>query len=393
MKRSAKFFIILVLAGLLAGCAAGGSTTPTPSPEQTGSFQPVVSATGSVVPATWAALSMVTPGSVAEVLVKEGDVVKAGDVLVRLKGGEAARAALKGAELELTSAKQALKALNDNVDVARSQAELTLANAAKTLDKAKETRENKDYVVGDQEQVDIARANLVLAEKAVKDAEEVFDQFSARAEDNTDRAAALSVLANTRQRRDTAKANLDFLLKRPDVLDVNVAESQLQVAQANYDYAKRELDKLKNGPNPDSLALAQGRVDSAQTQVEAARATLDNLELKAPFAGTVSRLNVRAGEYAAPGLQVVLLADLNALQVETTDLNEIDMARVKVGDAVNVTFDALPDVSVPGKVSSISPKSAEAAGVNYTVTVKMDQIPAQLRWGMTAFVDITVSGN
>jgi multidrug efflux pump subunit AcrA (membrane-fusion protein) len=61
-----------------------------------------------------------------------------------------------------------------------------------------------------------------------------------------------------------------------------------------------------------------------------------------------------------------------------------------VGDPVKVTFDALPDVTVPGTVARISSKSAQGAGVNYQVEIELDEIPDELRWGMTAFVDIEV---
>jgi hypothetical protein len=55
-----------------------------------------------------------------------------------------------------------------------------------------------------------------------------------------------------------------------------------------------------------------------------------------------------------------------------------------------VSFDALPDTLVAGTVASIAPKAAEGAGVNYTVVIDLAEIPAQLRWEMTAFVDIEV---
>jgi len=88
---------------------------------------------------------------------------------------------------------------------------------------------------------------------------------------------------------------------------------------------------------------------------------------------------------------VATLADLGHLRVETTDLNEIDAARVAVGASASVTFDALPGVEVGGVVKSIAPKAAEGSGVNYTAIIELDEIPALLRWGMTAFVDIAVS--
>jgi len=63
---------------------------------------------------------------------------------------------------------------------------------------------------------------------------------------------------------------------------------------------------------------------------------------------------------------------------------------VEVGDPVIVTFDALPEVQVRGRVARIASKAAEGSCVNYPVEIEMDEIPEQLRCGMTAFVDIEV---
>jgi multidrug resistance efflux pump len=87
----------------------------------------------------------------------------------------------------------------------------------------------------------------------------------------------------------------------------------------------------------------------------------------------------------------MLLADLNQLQVETTDLNEIDVARILEGAPVEITFDAIPDVRLQGVVERIAARSSEGSGVNYSVIVSMDNPPEKLRWGMTAFVDIKVA--
>jgi HlyD family secretion protein len=82
------------------------------------------------------------------------------------------------------------------------------------------------------------------------------------------------------------------------------------------------------------------------------------------------------------------MADLDNLQVETTDLGEIDVAQIVEGDSVVVTFDALPDLVLEGTVTSIAPKAAEGSGVNFPVIIELSEIPPALRWGMTAFVDI-----
>ena len=78
------------------------------------------------------------------------------------------------------------------------------------------------------------------------------------------------------------------------------------------------------------------------------------------------------------------------MRVETTDLNEIDVVQIEVGDLVTLTFDAIPGQEFSGTVSQISPKATEGLGVNYTVIIELDDIPDDARWGMTVFVDINV---
>jgi multidrug resistance efflux pump len=84
----------------------------------------------------------------------------------------------------------------------------------------------------------------------------------------------------------------------------------------------------------------------------------------------------------------LLIADLNHLQVETTDLSEIDVAQISLGDTAIITLDALPELVLDGTVVSIAPKADSGAGVNFPVVIELSEIPAALRWGMTAFVDI-----
>jgi hypothetical protein len=84
----------------------------------------------------------------------------------------------------------------------------------------------------------------------------------------------------------------------------------------------------------------------------------------------------------------LVLADLGNLLLETTDLNEIDVSQIHLGGTATVTFDALPEQVVECTVIHIAPKATEGAGVNYTVTLEMENIPEGLRWGMTAFIDL-----
>jgi len=164
----------------------------------------------------------------------------------------------------------------------------------------------------------------------------------------------------------------------------------VELLEARISTAQREYEIFSSGPDPDDLAVAEARLANAQAQLDAAEAALNDLELRAPFEGNVSELFVHPSEWVNVGQPVLLLADISHLQVETTDLSEIDLAQLRIGDSVIVTFDALPDVVVRGIVKRIAPKAAEGAGVNYPITIELSEIPGQLRWGMTAFVDIEV---
>ena len=91
------------------------------------------------------------------------------------------------------------------------------------------------------------------------------------------------------------------------------------------------------------------------------------------------------------GQPVVFLGDLSHLRIETTDLNEADIWAIAVGQDVTLTFDGLPGKALSGQVSRIAPMaSIEQGGTNYTVVVELDEQDPGLRWGMTAYVDITV---
>lgn len=378
---------VLILALVLTGCQTAAQPTPsdlTPAAD----LPAVVSATGVVVPAQWATLSLAGSGRIAELLVNEGDQVSKDQVLLRLEGSDQLRAALAGTEVEWVAANQNLKTLNDNWEQSRAAAQLRLAQAKDVFDTAEKRRGWKEYRVGNREQIDIARADLLVAQDRVNKAEDAYGFVEDRAEEDLERAALLSALAAARQARDRAARNLNYLLSLPDDIEVAKADAELEVARAEVEAAQRELDKLKDGPDPDLLSLAEARIKNAEAQRQATQSALDDLELKAPFAGSISRLSVRAQEWMAPGQPVLILADLNNLQVETTDLSEIDVARIREGNLADVTFDALPDARVKGGVVRISPKASEGAGVNYTVVVKLIEIPAGLRWGMTAFVDI-----
>jgi HlyD family secretion protein len=372
-----KWVTMLTLTSVFLVACSGLSpqATATPDTETVEDVKPVVNATGKAVPAEYSRLSITVPGVVNEILVDEGDQVKEGDVLLRLKGEDDLTAAISAAEFEVTTAQKALDDLDKNADDAKTQTLEAIALHEKLV---RDARYQLDNFTPPQVQSKMSATEaLAWAKQRLDTAYAAFEPYKYYSE--TD---------NTREDRkddyDDAQADYNAAVKRLQY------ETELATTQANLQKALDDYAIWKDGPDPKDVAVAQARLDNAKAGLAAAQAKLVDLELEAPFSGTISEVNVRQGEWINPGQPVIVIADLANLQVETTDLNEIDAARVKVGNPVSVTFDALPGVQVGGVVKSIAPKASEGSGVNYTAVIVLDELPELLRWGMTAFVDIEV---
>ncbi len=391
IKPLSLLFIALLLGSvLLTGCAGQAQQEETEAvAEPLETFVPVVSATGEVVPARWATLSSDATGMVVELLVEEGERVETDQILARLGSREALQAAVAAAKLELISATQALEDLHLNAGMIASQAQLELANAQVDLEDEESDwlYEQEGHRAADTT-IDAAEAELALARDSKKRAKKIAE--SCGSSHDPDCAQQYKDLAAAVQREWRALANLNWYTGRPTETEQAQLDAELALAKSRVDQAQLEWEKWRNGPAQDELELAQARLANAEAQLAAAESALENMDIRAPFAGTVSDLYIRIGEWVSPGMPIVVLADLELLRVETTDLNELDVARIEVGDPATVTFDALPEVEVEGTVSQIAPKAEEGSGVNYTVVIELSELPETLRWSMTAFVDIEV---
>lgn len=388
-KARPKTLLAVIIVLFLAACSRGeeAATEPTDlAPLE--DFVPVISATGVVKPTRWVTLSFPNGGLVRELLVERGEQVTEGQPLASLSSIEQARAAVTAAQLEYVNADQALEDLLENAELYSAQAQLALANALDQLDKAEYTwtvrqkgnRASENTIRG-------AEANLTLAEEEVDRAKSRYDQ----ARGDANKALALSNLTAARELRDSVQRNINWYLGEPDEIEQALLDAELAEAQAAVASAERDFEKVKDGPDPEALELAQARFDNAQASLRAAEQALVDMELSAAFDGTISEVFIRNYEFVGPGQPIMLLADLSELVIETTDLNEIDVAQIDVGLPALITFDALPDLVLEGTLTYIAPKSSEGTGVNYLVEVQLDQdFPESVRWGMTAFVDIQI---
>ncbi len=171
--------------------------------------------------------------------------------------------------------------------------------------------------------------------------------------------------------------------------EIQQAEAGLGLARVQLKLAQENYERKKNGPDPEDLAAAEARLEETQAWVDASKEALASRKLLAPFAGTVTQIYLSQGEFAGPGIAVLQFADLNGLQIQTTNLTELNILDIAPGDSATVTFDALREVSIPGLVRSIQQFGKNVQGdILYTVFIDGEFNRNGLLWGMTCSVVI-----
>jgi len=180
---------------------------------------------------------------------------------------------------------------------------------------------------------------------------------------------------------------------------INTAQSDLDHADAALASAQLKVEQLPADASPGQVASAQAELRLAQAQrdvvaslLSQAQIALRQTELRAPFGGTVAVVDVERGEQAVAGKPLVTIGDLTGWLIETTDLSELKVVRVAVGDTATVSFEALPDLVLSGHVDRIQVRgTGDAGNVVFAVAIKLETHNPQLRWNMTATVRIAPS--
>jgi HlyD family secretion protein len=338
---------------------------------------------------------------------------------------------LQAAEAQLAQVQANLATQRDQLSAAKTNAQLQIQQRVDDLTKAQAqygtAKRNWDYVQEtgkdpnalidattgksthprlDDRQTQQYRDAYVQAEAAMHSAETAVTQ--AQVAYDAARQAEISGIQAAEQQVAGAQASLDKLragagadelaASRAAVangqaaIDKLVGEQRtgaLDAAQAAVDQAQANLEALQAGVSKSELAVAAAEVQRAKAALKLSQVAAAEAELRARFAGTVGALDARVGEYIAPGTPVVQLADLSFWQIETTDLTERNIVRVRHGSQATVTFDAIPDLELRGAVSRIRALGENKQGdITYAVTLDLDRQDPRLRWNMTAAVVI-----
>jgi HlyD family secretion protein len=385
--------IIVLISLLLAGLALWGCQPQTVTPSISVDSVPTVQipgglkVEGKLVPKEYVDLSFNMGGTVSELLVQEGDPVKAGQVIARLDQGPRLASAVSAAELEVVNARQALKTLNEDTEVNTAAALQTVAAARDGVRDAERYLNNLNKG-SRQTDIDSAKADVVVLKDKLDTAQEDYARYERKPEDDVTRATYLSKLADAQRKYDNATRLLNNLQGSPSEIDLSIAEASLSLAQARLALAESDYEDVKSGPDPDAMEAAQARLNAAESALLAAQDALADAELVSPISGTLVQLDLKEGEQVTPLKPIAVVADVSQWKVETNDLNEMEIPRVAVGQAATITPDALPDLDLAGTVDSISQLYVEKFGdVTYTVHINLDESDPRLRWGMTVTVE------
>lgn len=359
--------------------------------------------------------------SEADIAAAQADLEEAQARLARLESGPE-RTNVVEAEETVRRAESQLAESRAQLASAKEQARLEMETAANDL---RNKQDEYSRIYWDNRELEAALRNEELPQenkneeeaalRAVRDAETTLEQKRIAYEE------AQTAEVTTLQQREAdlreAQAKLEDLLQGADAeelanarAEVRRAEAQLAeltgayrssslaADQASVREAQINLEQLLADPGVSEIARAEAAMARAEVAVAEAERDLERATLNAPFAGTVTRVNLNVGERTdapatgdseASGGADIVIADLGALRVKVP-VDELDVAQVAQGQEVSITLDALPDTDVTGTVTNVAPQAdkSDQGTTTYEVTVAIDAGDVPVRPGMTAVVEI-----
>jgi len=346
-------------------------------------------------------------GTVGEVLVEDGDSVEEEQVLAKLDDTSiiSLQETVSQAEINLEQARINLRDAEENLEEAQhpseldvAQAEASVANAKVALEAAQEALEEAEnpYDESDITQAELAVINAEIAlDKAEDDFKRAWDRYVSNRtvpEWRWDYEQKQKELAIAEFDLAEAEDDLADMKDGADPLEAEQKQKQLAVAQANLKEAEDDLAEIQAWIEGDvgsrevelkqlEVATAQAalEVDIAQAALDEAIEQLEMATLVAPFAGIVISVNVEAGEAVNANQVVIELVDPTKFEADIL-VSEMDIFNIRLGAEAIIQVDAMPGISLPSKVTHISPIATIQQGVvNYEVKVEIESLEAVMQ--------------
>ena len=348
-----------------------------------------------------ARLSFGTAGKIEKVNVKKGDMVDKGSVLAILNT-DALELTLSQAQTDEAKAQlisiQSRTALVQ-AEIGEAEASHALTAAQFNLDKIEDVGKIKDKIMDLEWQLKIAETN----------------RSQAQAAGNTSTVKALNdIIRDTNSELDRQNQKLQDLLSQDEyagvapyevksliiggerydrllVEDIRMKQQQVLLSEKAVEQARQNIELAKQ-----SVVQAERSVEQAQKHIKYTQLQLQEASILAPFNGLVADVGVKEGDYVttsgANSDVPVYLVDPGSLEI-AAEVDEIDMAVIKLNQKSAINLDAFPDKEFEGIVTAISVipvvKTQNSGVVVYEVKVGFTgNPPAEVKSGMSAVVDI-----
>lgn len=185
----------------------------------------------------------------------------------------------------------------------------------------------------------------------------------------------------------TSKTNslLTTLLSNKQTIQTN--KDSLVTAERTITEKQISLNKVKAGATEIELKSQELAVEQKYNALLTAKENLTDCYIKAPFSGTVAKVSVSQGNSVSSGASLITF--ISKGKIVNVSLNEVDITKVKVGDSVTLTFDAISDLTLTGKVAEVDTVGTVSSGVvSYNVKISFDDETDQVKPGMTASASI-----
>jgi multidrug efflux pump subunit AcrA (membrane-fusion protein) len=188
--------------------------------------------------------------------------------------------------------------------------------------------------------------------------------------------------SNVKSYLGTANSNLSSLLSQKNSL----RDLKDTITSTEQDI---KIFKIGNpaGDNPIDLQISQNNIKKKEAALADLKATLFDYAVRAPFAGIIAKVNSKKGDSVSSGTTLATL--ITKQRMAEISLNEVDAAKVKVGQKSTLTFDAVDDLNITGQVAEIDTLGTVSQGVvTYNVKIVFDTQDERVKPGMSVSASI-----
>lgn len=325
---------------------------------------------------------IVPEAEVAAVYFKNGDDVKAGDLVVQLTDiaiksqYETARANLMTAEANLSKTQKFAKLQEENT---YENAKAAMINAKESLDKARRGSKSED--------LDIAKLAVTSAKQSYDQAKFSYDRNKKLYEE---KLIAQADYLNIETQYLNAKSNYEKAQKNLEIVQLGADQEDIKKLEANYNQAKfyYELTQknIKEKVWENTITGSESSYLIAKANFDIAKKNYDDLTVRAKISGTVANLDIKRFEKTTKNSILFYVIDDSLMNIKV-GLSASEVLQVKKGAKVDIFVEELGGKAITGEVTEIDP-SADVKTNKFAVTITVKNEESIIKKGMYGKAEI-----